>query len=260
MADSPFEVVTLDLTAVTRLGNYNFLIHNSETGDTCVVDPILPDAVRDALGARGWSLTDILLTHHHDDHTSGVAALREGCRVWGSAADAHRLPDLTHPLAGGEATHLCGATMDVFDVPGHTVGHLAYYLPEIGALFSGDSLMACGCGRLFEGSAAQMWDSLQKLRALPDDTLVYSGHEYTEGNTNFAVTLEAGNPELISRRGATVADRAAGRATVPSRLGFEKATNPFLRVDIPAFQAALEREGDDPVNIFADIRAQKDAF
>ena len=242
--------------------NYAFLLHDRATGATAVID--VPDAapIEAALAARGWHLTDIVITHHHWDHVDGVAALRaaSGARVWGAAADAHRLPPLDHALTEGDQVVIGALRGHVIDVSGHTIGHIACHFPQANAVFTADSLMALGCGRLFEGTAAQMWDSLQKLAALPPETLVCSGHEYTMSNLRFARTIEPGNPALISRGMKIEAARAADRPTVPSVLSEELATNPFLRAADPGIAQHLGLAGQAPVDVFARIRSLKDSF
>jgi len=240
--------------------NYAFLIHNDETGETALVDAPQAGPIKAELDARGWTLTDLLITHHHNDHIDGVAALRGNARVIGAAADAHRLPDLDLSVADGDQITLCGQPVEVMDVSGHTIGHIAFHMPDAGLAFTADSLMALGCGRLFEGTPAQMWRSMQKLRALPDETLICSGHEYTAANARFAATLEPDNPDLISRVTGISAARAADKPTVPSTLTEEKRTNPFLRADLPEFQAAIGMSDASPVDVFAYVRAQKDKF
>lgn len=242
--------------------NYAFLLHDPATGATAVFD--VPDAapIEAALQARGWTLGDIVITHHHWDHVDGVDALRAatGARVWGAGADAHRLPPLDHSLSEGDTVTIGGLTGHVIDVPGHTVGHVAIHFPQAGAVFTADSLMAMGCGRLFEGTPEQMWQSLSKLAKLPPDTLICSGHEYTTGNIRFALTVDPENSALISRSQAVEAARAADRPTVPSTLAEELATNPFLRAADPAIARHLDLEGADPVTVFTRIRSLKDAF
>lgn len=240
--------------------NYAYLIHNADTGETALVDAPESDPIAKRLADRGWTLTDILITHHHDDHIDGVAALRSGTRVYGNAADQHRLPPLDVPLSAGSSTHICGLETRVIDVPGHTIGHIAFYMPAAHAAFTADSLMALGCGRLFEGTPDQMWDSLQKLRALPAQTMIYSGHEYTASNAKFALTIEPGNSALISRSQAVTSARAAGQPTVPTSLADEIATNPFLRADVPALLTELNQTGADAKKVFAEIRRRKDSF
>ena len=254
----PLEIITIPC----RTDNYAFLLHNAATGQTALVDAPEVPAIRAALDQRGWTLTDILITHHHDDHIVGVDDLRGlyAPRVIGAAADAHRLPRLDLTATEGDQISVCGEEMSVLDVSGHTVGHIAFHFPGTKAAFTADSLMAMGCGRLFEGTPAQMWQSLQKLRALPDDTLIYSGHEYTASNARFAATIEPDNLDLVARIASITADRAAGRFTVPSLLGLEKRTNPFLRADIPAFRAAIGMIDADPAQVFAETRRRKDKF
>ncbi|MCG3269076.1 hydroxyacylglutathione hydrolase [Yoonia sp. I 8.24] len=251
----------LELVTVPCLSdNYAFLVHNSQSDETALIDAPEAAPIQAALDARGWVLTDIVLTHHHPDHIDGVDALRGTARVIGAKADVHRLPALDFAIAEGEDLTLCGTKAQVFDVSGHTLGHIAIYLAEPGYAFTADSLMALGCGRLFEGTPAQMWDSLQKLRALPDDTLVCSGHEYTEANARFALALDPENTALISRGIQITAARAASEPTVPSLLGDEKRTNPFLRADDPALKAVLGMDSASDADVFAYIRAQKDKF
>lgn len=251
-----------DLVTVPCLAdNYAYLLR-SPSGEVVLVDAPEAAPIRAALDARGWVLGTILLTHHHDDHIAGVEELRAvyGARVIGAAADAHRLPRLDRDLRAGDEDGAGALRSVVIDVPGHTVGHVAYHFPESGLVFTGDSLMAGGCGRLFEGTPAQMWDSLMKLAALPPETLVCSGHEYTASNLRFAATLEPGNPALMSRIGDVAEARREGRPTVPFRLAVETATNPFLRADLPALRAATGL-GDAPAaEVFAAIRARKDRF
>lgn len=254
----PLDLITLPCLQ----DNYTFLIHDAKSGETAVVD--VPDAapVLAMLQARGWRLTDIVLTHHHWDHVDGVAALvaATGARVTGAAADAHRLPSLDRAVAPGDTFLLCGEPAQVIDVPGHTLGHVAYHLPESGLVFTGDSLMAMGCGRLFEGTPDQMWHSLSRLMALPAQTVVCSGHEYTASNARFAQSLGADTPALTARLAAIAAARAAGLPTVPSILGDEAATNPFLRAVDPAMKAALGMAGAPDAAVFAELRARKDRF
>ncbi|HID68850.1 MAG TPA: hydroxyacylglutathione hydrolase [Roseibacterium sp.] len=242
--------------------NYAFLLHDVTTGATACVD--VPDAapIQSALAARGWSLSDILITHHHWDHVDGLPDLvaATGAKVWGATADAHRLPPLDHSVSEGDTVTIGALTGDVIDVSGHSLGHIAFHFPEAGAVFTADSLMALGCGRLFEGTPEQMYDSLQKLAALPPETLVCSGHEYTAANARFALTIEPGNPDLISRVQRITTARAADQPTVPSSLAEELATNPFLRAAEPAIAATLAMTGATPAQVFARIRAQKDTF
>ena len=250
----PLELLTIPCLS----DNYAFVIHDAETGDTALIDAPEAAPIKAALEERGWTLTDILLTHHHDDHVAGVEELRGDARVVGAQADAHRMPALDDEVVEGDALTVLGRDVEIYDVSGHTVGHIAFHFPSDRLLFPGDSLMAQGCGRLFEGDAAQMWDSLKKLRDFHAETQVCSGHEYTLVNSRFAADLEPGNPALISRLEATEKARENGRATVPSLLGQERDTNPFLRADDPALAQALGMEGSDPAEIFREVRSRRD--
>ncbi|MDZ4087285.1 MAG: hydroxyacylglutathione hydrolase [Tabrizicola sp.] len=253
----------LDLVTVPCLtDNYAYLIHDRETGQTAVIDVPEPGPILAALDAHQWRLTDILITHHHDDHIQGVDSLRAqtGAMVLGAAADAHRLPRLDLPLDEHASFSIGNEFARVIEVPGHTLGHIAFHFPESRLVFTADSLMAGGCGRLFEGTPRQMHASLQKLATLPPDTLVCSGHEYTASNLRFAMTLEPGNPQLISRVAEVADQRAKGIATVPVRLAEELATNPYLRVHLPALKTAVGLPDADDVTVFAEIRARKDKF
>ncbi|MCZ4259615.1 hydroxyacylglutathione hydrolase [Limimaricola sp. G21655-S1] len=251
----------LELLTVPCLSdNYAFLLHDAGTGRTALVDAPEAAPIRRALDAHGWKLSDILLTHHHDDHVAGVAELRDGARVIGARADAHRLPPLDLEVAPGDPLEVLGVKVEVIDVPGHTLGHVAFHFPQDHMAFTADSLMALGCGRLFEGTADQMWDSLRKLRDLPGQTLICSGHEYTETNARFALTIEPDNQALRDRAAAIARARAEGRPTVPSHLSEERATNPFLRADMPELQRAAGLEGHSAAQVFAEIRSRKDRF
>lgn len=250
------------VTVPCRTDNYAFLLHNRATGQTALFDGPDAEPIAAELDRRGWTLSDIALTHHHGDHVQGVASLRarSGARVIGAAADSHRLPPLDLAVGDGEQVTICGTQVRVIAVPGHTSGHVAYHVPAAHALFAGDTLMAMGCGRLFEGTAEQMWTSLTRLRALPPETLICSGHEYTEANGRFALSVEPGNADLVARIGKVAAQRARGEATVPSLMADELRTNPFLRADVAAFQAAVGLQGDPAVEVFAHIRKLKDHF
>lgn len=251
----------LDLVTVPCLSdNYAFLLHNRADGRTVLVDAPESAPIAAALAARGWRLTDILLTHHHGDHIAGVADLRAGTRVIGAAADAHRLPPLDLAVTHGDRIDVCAEEVAVIDAPGHTVGHVAYHFPVTGAVMTGDSLMALGCGRLFEGTPAQMWATLTRLAALPPETLVCSGHEYAEANGRFAATVDPANTALTVRRQAISALRKAGIPTVPVELAVELRSNPFLRAGDPAIKAAVGMADASDEAVFAEIRARKDRF
>lgn len=254
----PLELVTLPCLQ----DNYAYLLHDPASRKTAVVDvpevaPILKELLR-----REWLLSDIFLTHHHSDHIQGVDELREvtGARVWGAEADRHRLPRLDWSLWEGDFVQLGGERGTVLDVPGHTRGHIAFHFAASGLAFTGDSLMAAGCGRLFEGTPAEMWGSLQKLAALPPDTRICSGHEYTQTNLRFAATIDPDNPALAARSEKVARARAEGRPTLPSRLSGELATNPMLRAANPAIRAALGLAGATDLDVFTEIRRRRDRF
>lgn len=254
----PLQLVTVPCLT----DNYAYLIHDRETGQTAVIDVPEPGPILAALNAHQWRLTDILITHHHDDHIQGVDTLRArtGAMVLGAAADAHRLPRLDLALTEADSFSVGSEFARVIDVPGHTLGHIAYHFPQSHLCFTADSLMAGGCGRLFEGSARQMHASLAKLAALPPDTLICSGHEYTASNLRFAATLEPDNPQLIFRIAEVADKRSRGTPTVPVPLRVELDTNPYLRVHLPALKAAVGLPDADDVTVFAEIRARKDKF
>nr|WP_147164335.1 hydroxyacylglutathione hydrolase [Pararhodospirillum oryzae] len=242
--------------------NYAFLLFCPDKREAAVIDPGDAPVVLAALQARRLTLKLILNTHHHHDHTGANLAVQAatGCAIAGFGPDRARLPGLTRPLDAGATIPLGAGQLHLIETPGHTTGHVAYYCPEAGALLSGDCLFSMGCGRLFEGTPADMWASLSRLRALPDETLVYCGHEYTEANLRFALSVDPGNPALRAHAHAVHALRAAGQPSVPARLGTEKAANPFLRADDPALQRVLGLEGHDPVAVFASLRQHKDRF
>lgn len=242
--------------------NYVYLAHCAETGATAVVDPAVAGPVLEAAEARGWTITHILNTHHHADHTGGnleiVAAT--GCAIVGPGPDRDRIPGIDVEVDEGDTVRLGAAEARVFFTPGHTRGHIAYWFAESDALFCGDTLFAMGCGRLFEGAPAQMWRSLEKFMALPGETRVYCAHEYTQANGRFALSVEPGNRALVRRMAEVDRKRAGGVSTVPSTIAEELATNPFLRPDSPLLQETLGMVGADPVAVFAETRARKDDF
>ena len=254
----PHEIVTIPCLE----DNYAFLIGNTDTKEAALID--VPDAkpILTELFKRDWRLTTVLLTHHHWDHVDGLPDLQKQfpLEVVGAAADTHRLPALTREVSEGDTISICGLDTHIIDVSGHTIGHIAFHCPQAKAVFTADSLMATGCGRLFEGTPAQMFQSMQKLAALPDDTTVYSGHEYTETNTRFAMTIEPANPALISRSKEVNAARQAGRATVPSTLSLERKTNPFLRAHEPTIAHNLDMPDAEALDVFTEIRKRRDTF
>ncbi len=255
--------MTLDITIIPCLSdNYAYLLRDAATGKVGLVDAPEAGPIAKALKAKGWGLELILITHHHDDHIAGVAELREafGAEVVGAAADRHRLPALDRALAPGDTVALGESVADVYDASGHTVGHVAYHFAEAEALFSADSLMVMGCGRLFEGSPDTMWQTLSQFAALPGATRVYSGHEYAEGNLRFALSVDAANSALTARAEEIERLRAAGKPTVPARLDLERATNPFLRAVDADMKAAVGLSGATDAEVFAELRRRKDSF
>ncbi len=225
--------------------NYIWLAHDAASGETAVIDPAVAEPVLAEANARGWRITQILNTHWHPDHVGGNAEIKAatGCTVTGPVGEAAKITGIDRAVSEGDTVAIGGAEGRVIDVPGHTAGHIAYSFD--GALFCGDTLFAMGCGRLFEGTAAQMFDSLGKLMALPDATRVYCAHEYTESNGRFAITAEPENAALAARQAEVVAMRARGEPTVPSTIGLERATNPFTRAaDVDAL-AARRRAKDN---------------
>lgn len=254
----PLELVTIPCLS----DNYAYLVHDAESGETAVFDVPEAGPIVAALKDRGWTLSHVFLTHHHADHVQGTADLlsEAPAQVIGAAADARRLPPLDRQVSEGDAIPFGGEGVAVIEVPGHTVGHVAYHLPGSAILVTMDSLMHLGCGRLFEGTPAQMFDSLQRMAALPPETTVCSGHEYAETNVRFALTIEPGNSRLISRKDEIAEARAAGRATVPTTLALELDTNPFLRCHVPAVQASVGLADGDPLAVFTEVRKRRDSF
>ena len=253
----------LDLITIPCLSdNYAYLIRDKATGQTALVD--VPEAapILAQLAANGWRLDKIFLTHHHHDHVQGTDELVKatGAAVYGALADVHRLPPLTRALAEGDEVTVGESIGHVMDVSGHTTGHIAFWFPAARLAFTADSLMAGGCGRLFEGTPATMWASLSKLAALPEETLICSGHEYTASNLRFAATIEPDNAALQDRIAQVASARSAGVASVPSLLSQELATNPFLRARLPHIKASLGLTAASDAEAFAALRARKDTF
>jgi hydroxyacylglutathione hydrolase len=242
--------------------NYAYFLFDAATGAVGVVDPGEAAPIKAALAAAGRTVTHVLNTHHHGDHIDGDAALIEGtdALVAGPEADRHRIPALGIGLKQGDSYSVGETEFTIIETPGHTLGQIAFYSPSAKAVFTGDTLFSLGCGRMFEGTAEQMWGSMLRLRALPDDTLIYCGHEYTQSNCRFALTIEPDNAALKARAAEIAELRAAGKPTIPTTMGQERATNPFLRADEPSVQASLGMEGADPVAVFAEIRRRKDKF
>ncbi len=211
--------------------NYVWLVHDQESGETMVVDPAVSGPILAEAEKRGWRITHIWNTHWHPDHTGGNAEIKEatGCYISGPAAEKDRIPTLDSMVKDGDQLRLGNHTADVMDVPAHTAGHIAFHFARDNIIFVGDTLFAMGCGRLFEGTAEQMYDNMQKLAALPDETLVYCAHEYTQSNGEYALVAEPDNMAIKARMDEVLALRIDGKATVPTTIGLEKATNPFMR-------------------------------
>ncbi len=249
-----------------RTDNYIFVLHNPADNTAAVVDPADAPPVLKKLDELGATLVVIFNTHHHNDHVGGNRELLDrfpDAEVYGGAEDQGRIPGQKHYLRQGDRVSFGDRTAEVFFVPGHTRAHIAYYFPpakpsEPGELFSGDTLFAGGCGRLFEGTPEQMAISLGKLRTLPDNTRLWCGHEYTLSNLKFAASVDGENKELLQRLAQVTTARQQNQPTVPSLLGTEKATNPFLRWNSPSLQSKANSQ--DPVTVFARIRAMKDNF
>jgi len=241
--------------------NYSFILRDSATGQTAIVDPPVVDPLMERLGG-GRGLDVILLTHHHDDHIAGVPGLkaRTSAKVIGPAKDRHRIPGLDQLIAEGDRIPFGAEEIQVFETPGHTLGHVSLYLPKSGLLFCADTIFSLGCGRVIEGDMAMMWHSIEKLMALPDETVVYSGHEYTLSNARFAVTVDPDNAALKARVGQIERARSLGKPTVPSTMGEERATNPFLRPMDPAIRKVLGMEKASDAEVFGEIRSRKDNF
>ncbi|KAL3807009.1 hypothetical protein ACHAXA_010485 [Cyclostephanos tholiformis] len=241
--------------------NYGYLIHDRTTNQTAAIDTPCASSYMRELERRGWTLTHILNTHHHHDHVGGNMELKtDGVKVYGPATE--KIPGMDVALKGGDLVSFAGANAVVMDVGGHTRGHIAYYFPGEKTAFVGDCLFALGCGRMFEGTPQQFWTSLQGLRNLPDDTTIYCAHEYTESNARFAMSIEPGNPDLVKRVEEIKEKRARGEPTVPSLMGEEKATNPFLRGDVSSEirMNVGACDDDDGAAIFHKIRLGKDQF
>lgn len=246
-----------------RTDNFGYLVHDVASGRTASIDAPDAKAVRDALARRNWRLTDLFITHHHTDHVEGIPALRRefSPRVIGPRAEAAKILGLDVLVAGGETVTLGETDFIVIDTPGHTLGHIAFYDPAGARLFSGDALFSLGVGRMFEGKAGQMWEGVKQLRSLPDGTLIYCGHEYTESNAAFALSVDPRNSALNIRTAEVRRMRAAGQFTIPVSLGMEKATNPFLRADTPQLAKAMGLSADaDPAAVFGALRRAKDDF
>ena len=254
----PFDLITIPCLS----DNYAYLLRDHDSGKVALID--VPEAapILAALEAREWELSQIWITHHHDDHVQGLADVlaKHDANVIGAKADVHRLPPLDRMISEGDTITLGALEAQVIEVYGHTIGHVAFYVEAASVAFTADSLMALGCGRLFEGTPAQMWEAMQKMMKWPEGTTICSGHEYTAANAKFALTVDPDNAALISRVHDITAARAEGQPTVPSLLSTELQTNPFLRPGDPAIRATLGMQTSTDAQVFAEIRKRKDQF
>jgi hydroxyacylglutathione hydrolase len=255
------------MPAETRLfkclsDNYGVLLHDPATGATAAIDAPEAAPIEAALKETGWKLTDILVTHHHHDHTGGLEALKAKykCRVVAPAKEASKIPGVDETVNEGDTVKVGSLEGKVFDTPGHTLGHITYWFPKDRLAFVGDTLFSIGCGRVIEGTPDIMWKSLDKLRALPDDTQVYCGHEYTAANVRFALSVDKNNAALTARAAQVEKQLAAGEPTIPVTIGEEKAANPFLRADAPDLAAGVDMAGKPAADVFAEVRGRKDKF
>jgi hydroxyacylglutathione hydrolase len=247
---------------ISRSDNFSVLLHDPKSGKTAAIDA--PDAglIIEHCKARGWRLTDIFVTHKHFDHIEGIPALQAAfeCTVVGPEASAAETGMYDRTVKDGDSFEWAGVKFEVMETPGHTLDHVSYYLPSEKVVFVGDTIFSLGCGRVFEGDHAMMWESLKALRALPDDTKLYCGHEYTLANGKFALTVDPQNAALKARFAEVEKLRAADKPTLPTTIGEEKKTNPFLRADDPNLMKGLGMAGAKPSAVFAEIRTRKDKF
>ncbi len=242
--------------------NFGVLLHDPESGATAAIDAPEAAPVEAALEATGWRLTDILVTHHHHDHTGGIEELKANhrCRVVAPDAEADRIPEVDETVRENDVARFGGLEARVIETPGHTAGHISFFFPADKLAFVGDTLFSIGCGRVIEGNAEMMWQSLTKLRALPDDTRIFCGHEYTAANIRFAKTIEPDNAALAARAQQVAQLLAEKKPTIPSTMAEEKAANPFLRADVPAVAKSLGLAGRPAWQVFAEIRERKNKF
>jgi hydroxyacylglutathione hydrolase len=249
-----------EIRAFTCLSdNFGYLIHDPATQATASIDAPEAAPIVRALEQAGWTLTDILVTHHHHDHVGGIGELKQkyGCRVVAPHDKTTKIADVDLRVGNGDVVKIGGLLARVLETPGHTLDHISYVFDADKALFAADTLFSIGCGRVFEGSYPMMWESLLKLRALPDDFRLYCGHEYTASNVKFALNVEPDNQALQARAEEVTRLRAAGKPTIPSLLGEEKKANVFLRADDPAVAVKLRMKGAGAAEVFGELRERK---
>lgn len=242
--------------------NYGYIIRDTATGLVATIDSPSVIAISRALAEMGWNLDLILNTHHHEDHAGGNLELKKktGCKIVGPKADAARIPGIDVQVGEGDVYQFGARRARVYDTPGHTRGHIIYHFEDDHVAFVGDTLFAMGCGRLFEGTPTQMWHSIQKIMRMPDDTRIYCAHEYTQKNARFALTVEPGNPELVARAAEVDRLRAQGMPTIPTTVGREKKTNPFMRPNSAGLQATIGMQGAELVDVFGETRRRRNEF
>lgn len=242
--------------------NYGFLVRDQTSGAVAAIDTPDEIAINEALAKAGWRLTHILNTHHHQDHVGANLALKAKwrCRIIGPLGEAARIPGVDQRVGDGDVVELGESMARVIETPGHTLGHIVYWFEKDAAAFVGDTVFAMGCGRLFEGSAEQMWRSLSAIAALPEETKLYCAHEYTQSNARFALSVDRDNEALVARARAVDEARRRGEATVPTTIALERETNPFLRAASPALRGSVGMADASDAAVFAEIRKRKDVF
>jgi hydroxyacylglutathione hydrolase len=247
---------------ICRQDNFGVILRDPVSGQTASIDAPAGDLIASRLKQGSLNLTHLLITHHHPDHVEGIPTLTAAYapKVIGPAAEAGKIAGLTEALNDEDTFDFAGRTVEVISTPGHTSGHICFHIPDEQLLFAGDTLFALGCGRLFEGSPEDMFNSLTRLAELPDDTKVYCGHEYTRSNAAFAITVDPENPALAERKTEIESLLEKGHATLPTTIGVEKRTNPFMRAGDPAIRKALGMENATDLEVFTEIRARKDRF
>lgn len=253
----------IDIVQIPCLSdNYGYLVHDRATGQVASIDTPDPEAINDTLAKKDWKLSHIFNTHHHWDHTGGNLALKEkwDCTIIGPKGEADKIPGLDHAIGEGDTATLGSSVAEVYDTPGHTAGHIVYLFTEDHAAFVGDTIFALGCGRLFEGTAGEMWSSLSRIAAWPGNTKLYCAHEYTAANAQFALSITPNFQPLIERAAAIKSARERGEPTVPMTVEEERATSPFLRAGNSELAGLLGMAGADPVDVFAEVRRRKDNF